>query len=158
MMRFALLAALFFCGCAGNKTTPATPPLDASLDKLSFMLGSYSHEKSGVTTSETWIAPGGKVMLGLGSTVKNGQTIFFEYLRVESRDDGIYYIPQPKGAPPTLFKASEILDGKVTFENPQHDFPSRISYERLDTKTIKARIEGTRKGQPAFEEWIYTRR
>jgi hypothetical protein len=156
-MRLATLAVILLIGCTHRAETPANAPLDPSLTQLSFILGNYSNEKDGVVTSERWFAPGGKVMLGVGSTVKNGQTVFFEYLRIESREDGIYYIAQPRGNPPTPFKLVESTATQVKFENPNNDFPSRIIYERVDAKTIRARIEGMRKGAPAFEEWIYIR-
>jgi hypothetical protein len=42
--------------------------------------------------------------------------------------DGIFYIAQPQGNPPTEFRLTESLGNRVVFENKAHDFPQRIVY------------------------------
>ena len=47
-------------------------------------------------------------------------------------------------------------DGTVTFENPSHDFPQRISYRRT-AAGIAARIEGLMNGTPRGVDFPFTR-
>ena len=51
----------------------------------------------------------------------------------------------------------EMTDDKIIFENPQHDFPTRVTYWRAGDDGLNARIEGKRNGQPAQENWKYKR-
>ena len=46
--------------------------------------------------SEQWMSPAGTSILGIGRTVKNGKTVDYEFMRVEQRADGIYYVAKPK--------------------------------------------------------------
>jgi len=150
-----ILIALTAGGCLSKPVKPLNHSMDSSLSQFAFVIGTWSETKGGITTSEHWIAPGGKMLLGVGTTVKSGETLFFEYLRVESREDGIFYIPQPKGNPPTEFRMVECVDDRVTFENPRHDFPTRIIYQKINATTLKARIEGKRNVADASDEWLY---
>ena len=53
-----------------------------------------------VTVEEHWTAPSGGTMLAVGRTVKKERTLFFEFLRIETRKDGLVYVAQPKGVSP----------------------------------------------------------
>ena len=68
------------------------------------------------------------------------------------RDGRLVYLASPGGAPPTPFTAIEVGERRVVFENATHDFPQRVIYWR-DGTALRARIEGTRNGRLAFEEW-----
>lgn len=67
------------------------------------------------------------------------------------------YLASPKGRQPaTPFKMIEMAANKVVFENPEHDFPQRIIYER-EGDTLTARIEGTQNGEPHHQQWSWQR-
>jgi hypothetical protein len=72
-------------------------------------------------------------MMGVSRTVAGDKTVEFEYLRIEQRDDGIYYVAHPKArCPGTDFKLTRASATEAVFENPQHDFPKRIIYRKTD--------------------------
>jgi hypothetical protein len=50
-----------------------------------------------------------------------------------------------------------VTDTTVVFENPQHDFPQRVGYERKGGDALLAWIEGTRNGQTRRVEFPYRR-
>lgn len=126
------------------------------LNAVSWMAGNWRMETPSATIEEQWMQPAGRLMLGMSRTTsKRGS--FFEFLRVESRADGVYYVAQPKGRPGTDFKLIRSSPSEAVFENLAHDFPKRIIY-RLDSATeLTARVEGdaTSKEQP--EEFKYKR-
>lgn len=93
--------------------------------------------------TEQWMSPAGTSILGMGRTVKNGKTSSFEYMRIEKRDDGIYFVSRPKeNTEDTAFKLISSTGNEVVFENKEHDFPQRVIYELHGTK-MTGRIEGT---------------
>ena len=62
-------------------------------------------------------------MLGMSRTVSGARTVSFEYLRIETRPDGIYYVAHPRAkSPGTDFKLVRSDRGQAVFENPSHDF------------------------------------
>jgi len=87
-------------------------------------------------------------MLGMSRTVAGDKTVEFEYLRIEQREDGIYYVAHPKArCPGTDFKLTRLSSSEVVFENPQHDFPKRIIYRKTSEGVLTASIdagEGTK--------------
>jgi len=86
-------------------------------------------------------------MLGVGRTVRNGKTVEHEFLQIRLNAEGkIVYIALPSRQKEATFTASIVTDGSVTFENPQHDFPQRITYKALPGDRLAARIEGVRGG------------
>jgi hypothetical protein len=154
-MRTLLLACLL---SAVVLSAPAAPDLSAAPDlkAVAWMAGSWRIEGLNLTIQEQWMEPAGKLMLGMSRTTsKRGS--FFEFLRVEARADGVYYVAQPKGQAATDFKLVRHSASEAVFENPEHDFPKRIIY-RLDSPTdLTARVEGDASSKEQPEEFRYKR-
>ena len=89
-------------------------------------------------------------MIGMGRTVAKGKTVFFEYLRIEARPDGIYYVAHPKARPGTDFKLVRVEGQSAVFENLAHDFPKRLIYRKNADGSLTTRVEGdgTEKEKP----------
>jgi len=82
-------------------------------------------------------------MMGMSRTVVGEKTVEFEYLRIEQRTDGIYYVAHPKArCPATDFKLTRASATEAVFENPQHDFPKRIIYRKNGDDSLTASIDG----------------
>ena len=97
--------------------------------------------------SEQWMRPAGTSILGMGRTVKNGKTTDFEFMRIEERPDGIYFIARPAAnIDETPFKLKSSEKNVMVFENLEHDFPQRVVYSATAT-TLTGRIEGTQNGK-----------
>jgi hypothetical protein len=127
----------------------------ASLDTVAFLAGTWTGGEGGVAMEEHWTAPAGGLMLGLHRDVLPGKPAFFEFLRIEATPKGIVYLASPRGAPATPFPLIESGGNRAVFENREHDFPTRIIYRLTPDGSLHARVEGTRKGKPAFEEWTW---
>ena len=107
------------------------------LDDLAWLCGAWGQDK---TIIESWLAPQNGLMLGVNRTPgAPGSRPFFEFLRIEARPEGTFYVASPLGRAATEFELVEIGDRHVVFENPEHDFPQRIAY-RLDGDDLTAEI------------------
>ena len=129
-----------------------------SIDNFASMAGCWERtDKSGSVFSEMWMKPAGNSMMGTGRTVKGGKTVDFEFLRIEQRTDGIFYVAKPKAnAEETPFKLKTSTTNEFIFENLEHDFPQRIIY-KLNGNFMAARIEGTRNGKTMGIDFPSTR-
>ena len=105
-----------------------------TLADLSWMSGDWQTAAGGRRQiEEHWTAAAGGSMMGVSRTVAGDKTVEFEYLRIEQREDGIYYVAHPKArCPGTDFKLTRASATEAVFENPQHDFPKRIIYRKTD--------------------------
>jgi len=139
-------------------TISATHPAHAGgLNALGWMAGSWAGEQNGKREEEHWMAPRGDLMVGMHRDSRAGKPASFEFFRIQEREDGVYYLTQPGGAPVTAFKLVEQGARSVVFENKEHDFPQRIIYWQERPDELRAKIAGTMKGKADSLQWRWTR-
>jgi len=128
----------------------------ADLERLSWLAGSWTQEKAGVTTRETWIAPLGGTMAGLGQTNRPGKPATVEFMTITDEAAGVTFTARVEGQPPTPFVLKPGGADEAVFENPAHDFPQRVIYRRCG-EDLCARIEGVIGGALKGQDWRYAR-
>jgi hypothetical protein len=124
--------------------TGQAAPILSDITQLSRLSGDWQTAAGGrAQMEEHWTQPAGGSMLGMSRTVAGGKTAEFEFLRIEQRENEIYYVAQPKGrCPQTDFKLTRITAQEAVFENPTHDFPKRIIYKKTADDSLTASIDG----------------
>ena len=127
------------------------------VDQLAFLSGHWVQKKNGEEVQENWLGPRAETMVATNLTSREGKPANFEFLRIARKDGKIIYFASPSGRPATEFPLKELTVNAVVFENPEHAFPRRILYTRVDKDTLVARIEGRIKDQDMQEEWRFTR-
>lgn len=128
------------------------------VDTLAWLTGSWSATRNGVREEEHWMAPRAGVMVGMNRIATDTKLRGFEFFRIETRGDSVFYMSSPGGRhPATPFRLKECGPGRVVFENPAHDFPQRVIYQLVHPDTLHARIEGTMKGRISSANWTWTR-
>jgi hypothetical protein len=133
--------------------TAAAPPQAAM---PAWMSGDWVEEKAGGWTEEHWSAPRGGVMLGTGLNGKGAAADDFEFMRIaRDRDGTLTFWGSPRSRTPVPFRAASIGRNAVMFENPKHDYPTRITYRR-EGDVLIAEISGPGGAHPM--RWRYTRR
>ena len=126
-----------------------------SISELAWISGDWQSAPGGrAAIEEHWTQPSGGSMMGMSRTVVGEKTAEFEYLRIEQRSDGIFYVAHPKArCPGTDFKLTRATATEAVFENPEHDFPKRIIYRKTADDSLTASIdagEGTKARSFAF--------
>lgn len=126
-------------------------PAKAAIGDLAWLAGAWVGTRGAqgaVSIEERWSPPLGGAMLATSRTVSRGAMSAFEFLRIVERDAGLVYIAQPNGAAPTEFTLVELGANRAVFENPRHDFPQRIVYERAANGDLSASIGHRKGGRP----------
>ncbi len=114
------------------------------LSQFSWLEGSWKRTdaKPGYEAFETWWKVSNKEYHGIGVTLKAGDTVFVEQLKLIQKQDELFYVatvsPQ---AGPVYFKIVASKEDGFTASNPNHDFPKEINYN-LNENRIKATISG----------------
>lgn len=108
----------------------ASAESNAPQSNLDWFVGHWCSEANGQFIEEQWLSPRGDILLGLSRTVKGAKTASFEFLRIEWKDGVASYLAQPQGQPPVAFKQTAGGADWAKFENPAHDFPTRVEYRR----------------------------
>ena len=144
MNRMAVVVCAFAAISAAAAQEPAAPA--PTIADLGWIAGCWEGGGGDTDFQEQWMNPNGRTMIGMSRTVRNDTTLAFEFLRIHQEPDGIYYTSIPSGQEQASFKLVKFEAQKVTFENPDHDFPQKITYE-LDKKgNLSATISGQDKG------------
>ena len=86
----------------------ATPPVNPSspLDQFAWLHGCWDGKVNQRDFREEWLPLRGDMMIGVSHTVAQGKTQDFEYLRLESRPEGVFYVAVPSGKKETSFRFS----------------------------------------------------
>jgi len=129
---------------------------------MSWLAGDWELRDGTDCVEEHWTLPSADKLIGMSRTVdQSGRTKSFEFVRIEARADGIYYVAQPGGRPPVDFKLtaeSGSGSGELIFVNPGHaDHLKRIIYKRDGDSGLAARIEGENNGKPFAVDFPYRR-
>ena len=138
-------------GATADAETASSP-----VDALAWLAGCWKHEEPGFRRDEQWMRPSGGTMIGMSRSVAEDRTVEHEYLRIEVRGDQLVYVATPSGQAEATFLQAEITDRRVAFEAPGHDFPQRITYERMSPRSILAWIEGDVDGVSRVVEFPMT--
>ena len=125
---------------------------EAALSSMGWISGAWARFDGKVHMEEYWSAPGGGMILGVHRDVFEGGRTFFEYLRIEQRGDDVFYIAMPSNQKPDEFRLTELSEARAVFENPEHDFPQKIIYER-DGDRLTATVEGIVHGERRSSGW-----
>ena len=91
------------------------------------MAGDWQQTSGTRVIEEHWSTPSTNALVGM---MREGRTVAFEFLRIEQRESGTFYVAQPNGRPPTDFKLANYADGELVFEGDGTDKVRRITYRR----------------------------
>jgi hypothetical protein len=122
------------------------------LSQLEWLTGIWNrtNAKPGRSGVEIWKKKSADEFVGKGINLRGTDTVFVEKLKIIVKEGAVFYVADvPENKEPVLFKATSVTASSVVFENPQHDFPKKITYE-LDGKKLKA-VSG---GGNSMEFWF----
>ena len=135
---------------SGAQTAETKAPDGAGLAALAWLEGCWRGTVNQREYREQWMPLRGGLLVGVSQTVAQGKTQGYEYLRVESRADGVYYVATPSGQKDTAFRLAEQTvdrtgdrnDEIFTFVNVAPEFPQKITYRRASEGWLYAAVEG----------------
>ena len=125
----------------------------SQLEKAEWFLGEWGNVTPEGELTERWKQENDSVYLG--------DTVFAETVRLEEASGKLTYtvtVPGQNNGQPVPFKMTSATDSQLVFENPQHDFPSKIVYNKITADSIMAEISGMEKGKPASQQFAMKKR
>ena len=136
--------------------TPAAAQ-STNIGDLRWLSGCWEMKRGERLTEEQWMSPRGGVMIGMSRTVRADSLIEFEQVRIEQRAPSLVYVASPARQATAEFTATSASSSQVTFENPAHDFPQKITYRKQGADSLIASIAGPRGGTIRTIEYPYRR-
>jgi hypothetical protein len=123
-------------------------PAKATMGDMAWLAGAWVAPRGAASVEERWGPPLGGAMLGTSRTVARDKMVAFEFLRFGERNGGLVLFAQPNGVPPTEFVLTELSATRAVFQNPRHDSPQRIVYERTGEGRMSVVVGFGKGGRP----------
>lgn len=170
-LKYSLLVitgAIILASCDNSRQTPASetktgqaPAAAATTIKsFSWLIGKWQMATKDGITYENWTMVNDSLLEGVSGMIKGKDTSVYEHITLKLDRNDIYYTPTVKdqnNGQPVPFKMTQAIGDSFVFENPQHDFPSKITYTRQSATAMLARISGKINGQEHAEDFPMTR-
>jgi hypothetical protein len=145
-----LLAMVFVLASSTSQTpdrtsppprVPAAPP---RISDLAWLEGVWQGQIGGRDFEARYSGTDGGQVLSASKYSKNGMAAGFEFERFAEQGDSLVLTPFPEGRSSVTFRLAE-LDPKArraVFENLAHDFPTRLSYQRVANDRLTILVSG----------------
>jgi hypothetical protein len=149
-MRTMLLSAILILLASPTSPLPihpqtgtrlASPP---TISDLSWLEGTWRGRIGGRDFEAHYTGVEGEQVLSASKYTENGRPAGFEFERFEQRGDTLLLTPFPEGKSSVSFPLAEYDAGarRAVFENLSHDFPTRISYQRVANDRLTILVSG----------------
>lgn len=150
--------------CKENSKDDTNPSennvLEASVQNASWLIGNWGNTLPDGSFIEKWTKESDSVYKAESYFIANNDTLFAEYVTLGKINDTLAYtvtVPGQNNEKPVSFKLISMSGNKLVFENPQHDYPSKIEYIKITADSIVAVISGAKKGKQASETFAMAR-
>lgn len=132
-----------------------------TIEKLQWLVGEWTNITEKEQSFENWTQTNDSTLKAHSFTLVEADTVFAERVTLQQKNNEVFFTVvayNQNDDQPITFKMIPSNEGTFTFENPQHDFPSRISYTNSMQDSIHAWIEGTVNGEDQKVDFYYTRK
>lgn len=150
-------------GCGSEAKHSAKPETEhsANLKKAEWLIGEWGNASPEGELTERWKKENDSVFKGESYFVTGRKdTVFAETVVLEENKGKLGYtvtVPNQNNQKAVRFEMTSITESQIVFENPKHDFPTKIIYNRVGNDSLKAEISGTKNGKPASEKFAMKR-
>ena len=143
-MRVAFLSmfvVLFSSLASPLPRLPASPP---SIRDLAWLEGTWQGKVGERDFEARYSGADGGQVLSASKYTKEGVAAGFEFERFEELDGTLVLTPFPEGKSSVTFKLGELepTSRRAVFENLAHDFPTRLSYQRVADNKLTILVSG----------------
>jgi len=166
-MRFKLSLLALFLILISLQPVWANDVKPVSFAELAWLAGVWKGELGGGVTEEHWSQPSGASMMCMFSFVKAGQPVFYEFLTLERREQGlVLYMRhfhakllawEEKDAP-LQFAVTKATAREVVFERiDSADVKVKMTYQLTAPDRLTVLLDKLKDGKPSREVFQYRR-
>lgn len=126
------------------------------LEKANYLLGNWEFKNENGTLQEIWTSKNDSTFAGQSYFINKKDTIHNETIDLVENNGILQYVATIKGENqnlPTTFNFTETKENELVFENPKHDYPSKILYRLKDSSKLEITISGKQLGKTSSENF-----
>jgi Domain of unknown function (DUF6265) len=151
------LLALVSCKQTPKEETPTEATMSSThpnMAKAEWFIGEWENKSAEGDLVENWKKVNDSLYMGENYFIVKGDTVFAEKVALVDIYGKMSYNvsdADQNAGESVPFVMTSIDDNQVIFENPEHDFPSKITYNKVAPDSLVAEISGIKDGKPASE-------
>ena len=133
----------------------------SKIEKANWFIGDWENVSDEGSFREIWTKKNDSIYSGLSIVVIEQDTVFYENVSLEQQNDSVFYNVSVKGQnkeQAVSFYLTSSDNDKLVFENPNHDYPSKITYSKVSKDSIVAEIFGLKDGKKITESFPMSRK
>lgn len=115
-----------------------------------WLIGRWENNSKEGNLSEFWTKANDSTLLGESYFVIGKDTVFGEKVELKQRGNDFIYearVAKQNDEKPVPFKLTSSSENEMIFENPAHDYPNKIVYQKVSNDSLVAEIFGTKDGK-----------
>ncbi|RZJ52502.1 MAG: hypothetical protein EOO44_11605 [Flavobacterium sp.] len=155
--KITLLALLLaFVSCQKKETVEK--------DKIKiadWLIGNWENKNPDGVLTENWQKVNDSTFSATSYFIKGKDTLHLERIILSQKGETLTYSATVNGQNDNKaidFPSTSETENKLVFENPQHDYPQKISYTKGANNTLTAEISGKLQGKMSTEKFIMTKK
>lgn len=126
------------------------------LEKMNWILGTWGNTSAEGDLTETWTKLNDSTYAGKTVFVAGKDTMFTETIEIVQDKNELSYntkVSNQNQGKAVSFKATTVNGSTFVFENPTHDFPQKIAYNKISADSLVAQISGMKDGKQSSESY-----
>lgn len=120
------------------------------IEKAQWLMGRWQNTSAKGLLTEIWRKENDSTLVGQSYFIAGRDTLSFENIRLEQRNGILSYIPTVRDqnmGQAIYFTLTLSTDSTLVFENPEHDFPQKISYTIMAKDSLIAEVSAVVDGK-----------
>lgn len=158
-VNYLILILFLFLSCRTDYDFRKNKIKNVGLNDMRWLIGNWEMNIEGSKLYENW-EKNDKKYSGKSFMTLETDTLFSELMSLEIQDNLLCYVVSVKNQnnnQAVVFKYKEFIDNEFRFENPEHDYPQRIVYKKINSNKLYARIEGNNNGKAQQDSFLFTK-
>ena len=133
-------------------------------DKLKtaeWLIGNWETKTPDGTLTESWQKVNDSTFSATSYFIKGKDTLHQERIVLSQKGENLTYSATVKGqndGKTIDFPSTSETETKLVFENPQHDFPQKITYTKTANNTVTAQVTGKLQGKITTDTFVMASR
>lgn len=153
-----IITSLVFTSCLKKEEQKDIAEIKkySKLEEAKWLIGTWGNKTKEGNLTETWSQLNDSTLSGKTIFTTGKDTLFTETIEIIQVNDSLLYntkVSNQNEGKVVSFKASSNSENQIIFENPKHDFPQKIAYNKISTDSLVAKISGKKDGKETSEEY-----
>jgi len=125
-----------------------------AVENANWLIGRWENNSAEGNLSEFWAKTNDSTFQGESYFVIENDTVFGEKVELMQRGNDFIFearVAKQNDEKPVPFKLTKSSETEMVWENPTHDFPNKIVYQKVGKDSLVAEIFGTKDGKAKNE-------